>query len=173
MIALYGASSTSKRPGATEYSPQQVKEMTTPNRTAADDRPRLPDEKPVLPGTTIGRKVGTFFVDFVLWNLQMDRSQSLNGLVDTGSTFPQAPASLLEELGIERTEAMRFRLADGSRTELSLGNVMLELEGRFAPIRIVFGPEGSGVLLGALALESFGLAADVSNQQLVAAEVLQ
>ena len=118
-------------------------------------------------------EVGTFYVDFVLWNLRMDRSRSLNGLVDTGSTFPQAPASLLEGLGIERTDSMRFRLADGSRTELSLGRVMLELDGSVTPIRIVFGPEGSSVLLGALALESFGLAADVSNQHLVPAEVPQ
>ena len=147
--------------------------MSTPKRTAADDRQKLPNEKPVLPGTSIGGEVGTFYVDFVLWNLQMDRSRPFNGLVDTGSTFPQAPASLLEELGIERTDSMRFRLADGSRTELSLGRVMLELEGRFAPIKIVFGPEGSSVLLGALALESFGLAADVSNRQLVPAEVPQ
>ena len=139
--------------------------MVTPNRTATDDRQRLQVEKPVLPGTTIGGEVGTFYVDFVLWNLQMDRSRSLNGLVDTGSTFPQAPASLLEELGIERTDSMRFRLADGSRTELSLGRVMLELDGSVAPIRIVFGPEGGSVLLGALALESFGLAADPARRK--------
>ena len=147
--------------------------MATPNRITTDDRRQLPPEKPVLPGTTIGGEVGTFYVDFVLWNLGMDRSQSLNGLVDTGSTFPQAPASLLEGLGIERTDTMRFRLADGSRTELSLGQVMLELRGEVRPINIVFGPEGGSVLLGALALESFGLAADVSNQQLVPAEVPQ
>ena len=147
--------------------------MATSDWIATDDRQKLPNEKPVLPGTTIGGEVGTFYVDFVLWDLQMDRSQSLNGLVDTGSTFPQAPASLLEGLGIERTDTMRFRLADGSRTELSLGQVMLELEGRLTPIKVVFGPEGSSVLLGALALESFGLAADVSNQQLVPAEVPQ
>ena len=147
--------------------------MATPNRITTDDRRQLPPEKPVLPGTTIGGEVGTFYVDFVVWNLGMDRSQSLNGLVDTGSTFPQAPASLLEGLGIERTDTMRFRLADGSRTELSLGQVMLELRGEVRPINIVFGPEGGSVLLGALALESFGLAADVSNQQLVPAEVPQ
>ena len=159
--------------GAQEQELQQVKEMVAPNRTAIDDRRKLPPEKPVLPGTTIGGEVGTFYVDFVLWNLGMDRSQPLNGLVDTGSTFPQAPASLLDELGIERTDSMRFRLADGSRTELSLGRVMLELDGSFKPMSIVFGPEGSSVLLGALALESFGLAADVSNGQLVPAEVPQ
>ena len=50
---------------------------------------------------------------------------------------------------------------------------MLELRGEVRPINIVFGPEGGSVLLGALALESFGLAADVSNQQLVPAEVPQ
>ena len=147
--------------------------MATSDWIATDSRQKLPNEKPVLPGTTIGGEVGTFYVDFVLWNLQMDRSQPLNGLVDTGSTFPQAPASLLEGLGIERTDTMRFRLADGSRTELSLGQVMLELRAEVRPINVVFGPEGSSVLLGALALESFGLAADVSNQQLVPAEVPQ
>ena len=147
--------------------------MATPNRITADDQRKLTAEKPVQPGTTIGGEVGTFYVDFVLWDLQMDRFRSLSGLVDTGSTFPQAPASLLEGLGIERTDSMRFRLADGSRTELSLGRVMLELEGRFAPMSIVFGSEGGSVLLGALALESFGLAADVSNRQLVPAETPQ
>lgn len=147
--------------------------MATSNRTATGDQQKFPAAKPVLPGTTIGGEVGTFYVDFVLWNIQLDRSRPLSGLVDTGSTFPQAPASVLEELGIERTDSMRFRLADGSRTDLSLGRVMLELEGRFAPINIVFGPEDGSILLGALALESFGLAADVSNRQLIPAEVPQ
>lgn len=147
--------------------------MTTENQAKAPARERLPGEKLILPGTTIGGEVGTFYVDFVLWNWQRNSSQSLNGLVDTGSTYTQAPASILEDLGVERTETVRLRLTDGSLTELWLGHSLLELQGRFRSVDVVFGPEGSGILLGALALEAFGLAADSFNHRLVPAELLQ
>ena len=146
--------------------------MSTENRPITPAREKLPGEKLILPGSTVGGEVGTFYVDFTLWNWQMERSHSLNGLVDTGATYPQVPASILEELGVERADTVAFRLSDGSRTELSVGHVFLELQGRFRPVSVVFGPEGSSVLLGKLALEAFGLAADVSNQRLVAADVL-
>ena len=147
--------------------------MTTENQPVTAAREKLPGEKLILPGTTIGGEVGTFFVDFVLWNWQRNSSQSLNGLVDTGSTYTQAPASILEDLGVERTETVRLRLADGSRTEQSLGWVVVELQGRLRAVNILFGPEGSSILLGALTLEECGFAADVFNKQLIPADVLQ
>ena len=117
--------------------------------------------------------MGTFFVDFVLWDLRMEQSRILSGLVDTGATYPQAPASLLDQLGIERRDTVRFRLADGTPVDRFLGWVLIELEGLVRPMSIIFGPEGSSVLLGALALEECGLAADVRNQRLIAADILQ
>ena len=147
--------------------------MSTESRPKALAREQEPMEKLIMPGTTVGGKVGTFFVDFVLWNRQMDKSRTLNGLVDTGSTFPQVPSSTLDELGIERAETVRFRLANGSLTDLWLGHASLEINGRIRSVDVVFGPEGSNVLLGALALEAFGLAADVSNLRLVPADILQ
>ena len=147
--------------------------MSTENRPSGSVTKKPAEQKLVMPGTTIGGEVGTFFVDFILWNRQMERSITLNGLVDTGATFPQAPASVLEELGIERTDTVRFRLADGSITELWLGPASLEMNGRVRSVDVIFGPEGSSILLGALALETFGLAADVSNKRLVPADILQ
>ena len=147
--------------------------MSTENRPSGSVTKKPAEQKLVMPGTTIGGEVGTFFVDFILWNRQMERSITLNGLVDTGATFPQAPASVLEELGVERTDTVRFRLADGSITELWLGPASLEMNGRVRSVDVIFGPEGSSILLGALALETFGLAADVSNKRLVPADILQ
>ena len=147
--------------------------MSTENRPNGPMTKKPSEQQLIMPGTTIGGEVGTFFVDFILWNRQMERSMTLNGLVDTGATFPQAPAPVLEELGIERTDTVRFRLADGSITELRLGPASLELNGRVRSVDVIFGPEGSSILLGAFALETFGLAADVSNKRLVPADILQ
>ena len=99
--------------------------MTNKFRTAA--RELLPGEKLILPGTTVGGEVGTFYVDFTLWNRDRTLSRSLNGLVDTGASYTQVPASILDELGIERFESRVFSLADGSQREFSLGWVEMEL----------------------------------------------
>ena len=140
----------------------------TPKRPAED---RLPGEKLVLPGTTIGGEVGTFYVDFVLWNMERTRSRSVNGLVDTGASLTQIPTSVLQELGIVPDETQRFILADGSRRELPVGEARMELQGRFKAVNVVFGREGSNILLGALALEAFGLAADAGNGRLIPADL--
>jgi hypothetical protein len=95
--------------------------MTSKFGTAA--RELLPGEKLILPGTTVGGEVGTFYVDFTLWNRDRTRSRTLNGLVDTGASYTQVPASILDELGIERFESRVFSLADGSQREFSLGCV--------------------------------------------------
>ena len=146
--------------------------MTTEYTPKIPAEDKLPGEKLVLPGTTIGWEVGTFYVDFTLWNWERTGSRTVNGLVDTGASFPQVPASVLEALGIERAETVKFRLADGSTTDLWLGHALLEIEGSIRSVDVIFGPEGGSVLLGALALEAFGLAADVSHQRLVSADVL-
>ena len=145
--------------------------MTTENQAKARARERLPGEKLILPGTTIGGEVGTFYVDFTLWNNDGTRSHTLNGLVDTGAFYPQVPALILEGLGVEREYSEVFRLADGSRRELSVGLVKIELEGQTRSVYTIFGPAGSSVLLGALALETFALAVDAKRQRFVKADL--
>jgi predicted aspartyl protease len=116
--------------------------MNMANQTGTTARELLPGEKLILPGTTVGGEVGTFYVDFTLWNRDRTRSRTLNGLVDTGASYTQVPASILDELGIERFESRVFSLADGSQREFSLGWVEMELQGRPGFVYVIFGDEG-------------------------------
>ena len=145
--------------------------MNMTNKFGAAARELLPGEKLILPGTTVGGEVGTFYVDFTLWNRDRTRSRTLNGLVDTGASYTQVPASILDELGIERFESRVFSLADGSQREFSLGWVEMELQGRPGFVYVIFGDEGGKMLLGATALEAYGLAADAKNKKLIPGEL--
>ena len=145
--------------------------MSTENLPKIPAEEKLPGEKLILPGTTIGGEVGTFFVDSIIWNMERTLSRSVNGLVDTGASLTQVPASVLQELGILPVEMQRFLLADGSRREMPVGEARMELQGRVKTVDVVFGTDGSNVLLGALALEAFGLAADARNSRLITADL--
>ena len=145
--------------------------MTTENAPKKPATDKLRGETLILPGSTIGGEVGTFYVDFTLWSNDGTRSHTLSGLVDTGAFYPQVPALILEDLGIEREFSEVFRLADGSRRELPVGNVQIELEGERRSVYTIFGPVGSSTLLGALALEIFALAVDAKNNRFIKADL--
>ena len=115
--------------------------------------------------------MGTFYVDFTLWNNERTLSHTLSGLVDTGAFYPQVPAAILNHLGIEREFSEVFRLADGSTRELAVGQVRIELEGESRNVYTIFGPAGSSTLLGALALETFALAVDAKNKRFIKADL--
>ena len=145
--------------------------MDTVSRTAEAQEHQPPEEWIILPGTTVGGEVGTFYVDFVIWNQGRTQSRTLNGLVDTGASYTLIPASILEELGIERIRSRLFSLADGSTKELSIGFADMELDGQVSPVHVVFGVDSEKILLGAMALEAFALAADAKNRRLIPAEL--
>ena len=144
--------------------------MDTEGRDAVAQRGQTPERWIILPGTTVGGKVGTFNVDFTIWNLDKTHSSTMNGLVDTGASYTLIPAGVLGELGVEQEETEEFRLADGSVRELAIGRAEMELEGRTRTIYVVFGASDT-VLLGAMALEAFALAADAKNHRLIRAEL--
>ena len=126
----------------------------------------------ILLGTTIGGEVGTFHVDFVIRNRSDNtRSLCLNGMVDTGASYTVVPAGMLDELGVERRKTRTFEIADGSRQDLDIGIVEMELSDDNKEVYVIFGSEGAPVLLGAMALEAFGLAADAKNRCLIPAQL--
>ena len=129
------------------------------------------DDWIILPGTTIGGEVGTFRVDFTILNRNTGQARSLNGLVDTGASYTVIPAQILDELGIERDETELFSLADGSVHELAIGRAEMELQGRTRDVYVVFGSDTRKILLGAMALEAFALAADAKHRRLIRAEL--
>lgn len=115
--------------------------------------------------------MGTFQTDFVIWNGERTESRSLSGLVDTGASYTLVPATILDELGIERARSRTFSLADGSTQDLSTGTAYMELEGELDLVQVVFGTDRHRILLGAMSLEVFGLAADAKNRRLIPAEL--
>ena len=122
----------------------------------------------ILPGTTVGGEVGTFMADFVIRKqADSERSEALSGVVDTGASYTVVPATILETLGVEREQSINFTLADGSKRDMDIGWVQMELEGRTGHVYCVFGPDNSPILLGAMALETFALAADAKNWRLI------
>ena len=145
--------------------------MDKASRKATAQEQGAPEEWIILPGTTVGGEAGAFYVNFVIRNQDKTRSRTLNGLVDTGASHTLVPATILEELGVERLRSRVFSLADGSRRELFMGWVEMELEGQTDHVSVVFGPDSGKILLGAMALETFALAADAQNRRLIPAEL--
>ena len=145
--------------------------MDTASRDAVAREGQTPEKWIILPGTTIGGEVGTFSVDFVIWNRDRTRSRTLNGLVDTSRSYTLVPASVLDELGIERAHSDTFSLPDGSKQEFSIGLVEMELEGDTGYAHVVFVGDDYKITLGSMALGTFALAADAKHRRLIPAEL--
>lgn len=93
--------------------------------------------------------------------------ESLEALVDTGSTYTWVPRSVLARLGVEPREAREFILADGSIVARDVVPLRIRILGREVYTFCVFAEEDGEPLLGALALEEAMLAVDPVNKTLV------
>ena len=90
-------------------------------------------------------------------------------LVDTGAELSWAPASVLENLGLQRVKQVRFQQADGSVLERWVGFAILHAAGTLTSDEVVFGEPGDLVLLGARTLEGLNLKVDLVGKRLVSA----
>jgi len=88
--------------------------------------------------------------------------------VDRGALYSFVPEGRLKEIGISPLRAREVILADGRRDRRLLGEAVLTIpqldESLTCPI--IFAPADSLYLLGATALENFGVQADPTTQQL-------
>ena len=126
----------------------------------------------ILPGDTIGGKgMGTFDVGFSIGSADGAHSLPLVGIVDTGSLYSIVPASILDGLDIARDEDELFSLADGSTVTMSIGLALITIDGRSRTVHVAFGPDDETILIGAMTLERFGVAADLLNQRLAPARI--
>lgn len=92
-----------------------------------------------------------------------------NVMVDTGSEYTWAPASVLADLGLRAERAARFKTADGRVIERSIAFANVYVAGTSAPEIVVFAEEGDLTLLGARTLEGLNLRIDLLNKALVPA----
>ena len=88
--------------------------------------------------------------------------------MDTGALYSLVPESRLSEIGIGPLRARDLILADGRRDRRLLGEAVFTIpqleESLTCPV--IFAPADSLYLLGATALENFGVRADPTTQQL-------
>ena len=113
--------------------------------------------------------VGMFQVRVKIANpADPDRSFEEDFWVDTGALYTFVPEDRLMEIGLEPSGTRELVLADGRRDKRLFG------EGRFTIAElgetltcpVVFAPKDSLHLLGATALENFGVEADTTSKRL-------
>lgn len=89
--------------------------------------------------------------------------------VDTGALYSFVPEDRLHEIGVQPLRTRELILADGRRNRRLLGEAVLTIpqlnESLTCPL--IFAPKDSLYLLGATALENFGVQADPTTQQLI------
>ena len=113
--------------------------------------------------------MGMFQVNVTVANPH-DNSRAFEEMfwVDTGALYTFVPEDRLHQIGIAPLRTRDLILADGRRDRRLLGEAVLTVpqlnEALTCPV--VFAPPGSLYLLGATALEDFGVQADPTTQQL-------
>ena len=124
----------------------------------------------MLPGCYNRFDMGTFFHPITLIGPEGTR-ETLEALVDTGSTFATVPRPVLDRLGAEPFARVRLRLANGQVAEGDIGEVAAEINGLHRrTIICVFGEPDSPPLMGAQTLETFLLGVDPDQHRLVPLE---
>jgi predicted aspartyl protease len=88
--------------------------------------------------------------------------------VDTGALYSFVPAKRLEEIGLSPIQSRKVILADGRHDTRKLGEARFTIDelGETMTCPVLFGPDDSLYLLGATALENFGVDADPTAKKL-------
>ena len=97
----------------------------------------------------------------------------VNALVDTGSTFSKLPGETLRSLGVTSSFTGRVKLGDGRLVERQVGYFTLGLDGRSAPVPVMFAEAGETPLIGATTLEILGFTVDPVGKRLVETPYLE
>ena len=111
--------------------------------------------------------MGEFNWPVGVWSADRERMETVDALVDTGSSYSVFPRTMLERLGIRRLERVGFEQADGSIVELDVGVAWMTISGRERASSVAFGRDDSEALLGANALQEFLLVVDPVEERLV------
>ena len=98
--------------------------------------------------------------------VELDRSEEVELLVDTGALNSVVPREILERLRIPRQFQRVFRLANGQTIERDVGVAFFRWNGYMSGAPVVFTEPGDEPLLGVTALEAMGLQVDPTTRSL-------
>ena len=116
--------------------------------------------------------MGAFVHPITLHAASGDATETLEALVDTGSTFTSIPSPILDRLGIQPYRTIKLRLANGQVEEQAIGRLMADLNGESEMIVCVFAAPDAPATIGATTLELFLLGVDPVEQRLVPIEAM-
>lgn len=116
--------------------------------------------------------MSTFNVEIEIGDPEGGRWETVEALVDTGSSYSVLPRPMLEGLGVPPHTQGGFRLADDRVLDREIGQTWLRVDGKSVITLVVFGENGSPPILGAYALEGLLLAADPVGHRLIPVEGL-
>ena len=111
--------------------------------------------------------MGTFSHQITVLSADGSRTENVEALVDTGSTYFWLPGPLLSGLGYRPAVTRKLVMATGEECERGLAPVLVQLNGETLPVLCIFGDETSQPLMGAMVLEAFSLGVDPVNRRLV------
>lgn len=96
------------------------------------------------------------------------RKVRVRGVVDSGATRLVIPESVAKQLGLESTETLKVRYADGRIAERSIVRyIQLTYGGRNSVFNAIVEPARESALIGAIVLEDLDFVVDCTSQQLV------
>jgi predicted aspartyl protease len=104
--------------------------------------------------------MGIVHVRVAVFSVDYGRSESVDLLVDTGSTLTWIPEDLALRLGLRPSSVGRFEMADGRVLERPIADAPVECEGVRGTVRITFARPGDANVLGITALETLGFEVD-------------
>lgn len=81
-------------------------------------------------------------------------------LVDNGATDSMVSTAELKRIGVVPTGKKRYELASGEIREFEVGYAEMSFMGDSVQARVIFGPDNTEPILGAVALELAGLVVD-------------
>ena len=117
--------------------------------------------------------MGTVTLTIEVGDVQGERFEPIEVLVDTGSTFTAVPGELLRRLDVPVERTAQSELADGSLVPVVVGKTMIRLQGQQFTTPVIFGEVGEANLLGVMALEEALLAVDPVGKRLVSVNLLR
>ena len=100
--------------------------------------------------------MGLTHVAVKLRNPGSERTLTQKFLVDTGATDSMVSASELKRIGVVPTGKRAYELATGELMEFEVGYAELSFMGDTIQTRVIFGPDNTEPILGAVALELTG-----------------
>ena len=117
--------------------------------------------------------MGAFYHEMQVFSATGDRVETLDALVDTGSSYSQVPGFVLRRLGIHPTRTVEAELADGRVVEDLAAEARVRIDGLETFTWVTFGPEDVAPLMGAHAMEGVALAVDPVGLRLIPVRILR